>query len=64
MNVVHKLIAILFALAGVGMVVGEVKRAINRGSFNVIFLALGVMFLVFAVLAGRKSGGGSDRSSV
>lgn len=55
----HKLIATLFALAGVlNLVAGAVKPAIKGEPLNLTFLGVGVVCLVLSVVVGRKSGSG------
>ena len=57
----NKLVPMLFALAGVLVLVPVMKDIIQGESVRTVFLVLAIMFFVFAFVffaAGRKSGGG------
>src|SRR5437868_6746715 len=60
----NKLVVGLFALSGVAALVPSVKRVIKGEPLDevaVTFLCLAVVWLVLAVVVGRKSGSGSER---
>ena len=62
----HKLVPILFALAGVLFLVPTVKQVIQGESITASFLVLGMTFFVFTLIflvADRKSGGSSGPPS-
>ncbi len=52
-----KLIATGFALVGVVLVVAAVLPVIKGQSLNVTFLSIGVFWLIFGVVVGRRSSG-------
>ena len=60
----NKLVPILFALAGVLFLVPTVKDLIKGEPVREVFPVIAVMFFIFAVVFGRKSGGGSVPPSV
>ena len=63
MNVSKKIVPILFALAGVLFLVPTLKSVIKGEPLNYVFVVLALAFLtlsiVFGIVSGRKSDGGS-----